>query len=80
MPSAGGAKGLCPLDSRPSAGGARGRCPLHPCDFFVKKSSKNFITPAGGTEEANLPRNFNFFLPFPLYRARFYGYTKIGNL
>ena len=50
MTSAGGAKGLCPLDSRPSAGRARGLCPLHPCDFFVKKSSKNSITPAGGTK------------------------------
>ena len=24
--------------------------PWTPCDFFVKKSSKNFITPAGGTK------------------------------
>ena len=54
MPSAGGAKGLCPLDSRPSAGRARGLCPLHPCDFFVKKSSKNFITPAGGTKDFSI--------------------------
>ncbi|RKJ81398.1 hypothetical protein D7X33_04350 [Butyricicoccus sp. 1XD8-22] len=48
MPSAGGAKGRCPLETRPSSGSARGLCPLNPCDFFVKKSSKNFITPAGG--------------------------------
>ncbi|RKJ76943.1 hypothetical protein D7X33_13220 [Butyricicoccus sp. 1XD8-22] len=48
-PSAGGAKGLRPLDSRPSAGGAKGLRPLDSRDFFGKKSSKNFITPAGGT-------------------------------
>ncbi len=62
LPSAGGAKGLCPLDPRAYAAGAKGLCPLDPrayaaggralpCtrDFFGKKSSKNFIPPAGGT-------------------------------
>ncbi|RKJ75946.1 hypothetical protein D7X33_15775 [Butyricicoccus sp. 1XD8-22] len=49
-PYAGSAKGLCPLDSRPCAGSAKGLCPLDSHDFFEKKSSKNFITPAGGTE------------------------------
>jgi len=27
---------------------AKGRCPLDSCDFFEKKSSKSFISPAGG--------------------------------
>ncbi|RKJ80743.1 hypothetical protein D7X33_05405 [Butyricicoccus sp. 1XD8-22] len=46
LPSAGGAKGLCPLDPRASAAGGRAL----PCtrDFFGKKSSKNLIPPAGG--------------------------------
>ncbi|RKJ79815.1 hypothetical protein D7X33_07050 [Butyricicoccus sp. 1XD8-22] len=52
--SAAGAKGRCPLDSRASAASGRAL----PCtrDFFVKKSSKNFIPPAGGTEKfARIP-------------------------
>ncbi|NBH78506.1 hypothetical protein D3Z52_10020 [Clostridiaceae bacterium] len=63
MPSAGGAKGLRPLDSWPSAGSGRAlpctrACAASgralPCtrDFFVKKSSKNFISPAGGIKTA----------------------------
>ncbi|RKJ77871.1 hypothetical protein D7X33_11165 [Butyricicoccus sp. 1XD8-22] len=50
LPSAGGAKGLCPLESRPSSGSGRAL----PCtrNFFEKKLSKSFITPAGGTKAA----------------------------
>ncbi|NBI84148.1 hypothetical protein D3Z48_19210, partial [Clostridiaceae bacterium] len=40
------AAGLCPCTPR-LRGERRGSAPA-PRDFFVKKSSKNFITPAGG--------------------------------
>ncbi|NBI81988.1 hypothetical protein D3Z48_07815, partial [Clostridiaceae bacterium] len=37
-------------EGHPRAGLAAGLCPA-PAIFFVKKSSKNFISPAGGTKE-----------------------------
>ncbi|RKJ77198.1 hypothetical protein D7X33_12615 [Butyricicoccus sp. 1XD8-22] len=41
----------------PCAGSARGRCPLDSCNFFEKKLSKSFITPAGGTKGAAYRRS-----------------------
>ncbi len=41
--TSGGISRLCGL--------LQGLCPLDPRDFFEKKSSKNFIPPAGGTKD-----------------------------
>ncbi|RKJ81034.1 hypothetical protein D7X33_04710 [Butyricicoccus sp. 1XD8-22] len=55
-PCAGSARGSAP-EPRPCAGSVRGSAP-EPRNFFEKKLSKSFITPAGGTGEPKRLRRF----------------------